>query len=124
MKERSSVSREAVTQPRTVANTVKLCIRLLDTLNDPLRDLVRYQGQLGGFVGEAVESVDLTRVPLVVIRDTKAKDTTVRVTEAVFKRLSKMSKLREASVNVLVNTAIAHWLKSRERKRVRFQGDR
>jgi len=97
---------------------VKLAVRLLDSVNLPLRDLVRFQGEFAGYIVEAIESVDLAKVPLVVIRDPKARDTTVRVNEKVFQRLSTVAKDRRTSVNVLVNTAVAHWLQTRQRRDV------
>ncbi len=103
---------------------MKLCVRLLDAVNLPLRDLVRFQGELAGYISEAVEKVDLITVPLVVIREAKSRDTTIRVSEAVFKRLSAASKARDASVNVLINTAIAHWLEKQKRRSVRFEPKR
>lgn len=64
--------------------------------------MVRFQGELAGYIMEAVQTVDLKAVPLVVIRDAKAKDTTIRVSEEVFNRLSEISKARKASVNALI----------------------
>jgi hypothetical protein len=103
---------------------VKLCVRLLDAVNLPLRDRVRFQGELAGYICEAIESVDLASVPLVVIRDAKAKDTTIRVTDTIFKRLRAASDARGASINVLVNTAVAHWLESTQRRTVRYRQTR
>ncbi len=113
-----------VSAPTTPAQTgnVKLAVRLLDSVNLPLRDLVRFQGEFAGYIVEAIESVDLTKVPLVVIRDPKARDTTIRVSEAIFERLSSIAKERRTSVNALVNTALAHWLQTRQRRElVRFR---
>jgi len=100
------------------SETVKLAVRLLDSVNLPLRDLVRFQGELARYIVEAIESVDLSKVPLVVIRDPKSRDTTVRVSEPLFERLSNVAKERRTSVNVLVNTAVAHWLRTRQRREV------
>ena len=99
--------------------TVKLCVRLMDEINFPLRDLVRFQGELTAYIIQAIESVDLSTVPLVVIRDVKAKDTTIRVPEPVHRRLSELGKARGTSVNVLINTAVAHWLEGQQKRRVR-----
>jgi hypothetical protein len=114
----------AHTAPTTAANTVKLCVRLLDAVNLPLRDRVRFQGELAGYICEAIASVDLASVPLVVIRDAKAKDTTIRVTDTIFKRLRAASDARGASINVLVNTAVAHWLERTQRRTVRYRTTR
>ena len=110
---------EALTQQ---AGTVKIAVRLLESVNGPLRDLVRYQGELAGFVNDAIKTVDLNGEPLVVIRDQKAKDTTIRVDKETFDNLVGIAKQRATSLNVLVNTAIAHWLRKRTpRNEVRFR---
>ncbi len=102
--------------------TVKIAVRLLESVNGPLRDLVRYQGELAGFVNDAIRTVDLKSEPLVVIRDQKAKDTTIRVDRETFENLVRIAKERATSLNVLVNTAIAHWLRKRTpRNEVRFR---
>lgn len=90
--------------------TVKIAVRLLDSLNGPLRQLVQYQGELASFVNEALRTVDLKNEPLVVIRDLKVRDTSVRVEQGTFQKLVATAKERKTSVNILVNTAIAHWL--------------
>ena len=114
-----AVSGTAASHP---SENVKLAVRLLDSVNLPLRDLVRFQGEFAGYIVEAIESVDLTKVPLVVIRDPKARDTTIRVSEVIFERLSSVAKERRTSVNALVNTALAHWLQTRQRRdMVRFR---
>lgn len=108
--------------PTQQAGTVKIAVRLLESVNGPLRDLVRYQGELAGFVNDAIKMVDLNSEPLVVIRDQKAKDTTVRVDKETFDNLVGIAKQRATSLNVLVNTAIAHWLRKRTpRNEVRFR---
>ena len=118
-------SKTAATAARrpSIANTVKLCIRLADPINGPLREIVQYQGELTGYIVEAVESVDLASVPLMVIRDVRGKDTTIRVSETVFKLLSKVSKDRHASMNVLINTAVAHWLEVKRKKRLKWRAE-
>lgn len=109
----------------SVANTVKICIRLVDPVNLPLRELVHYQGELTAYIVEAVESVDLGTVPLLSIHDVRGKDTTIRVSEGLFARLSKFSKERKASVNVLINTAVALWLETKRKGKLRWrQSDR
>ncbi len=117
--ETAGVGAPASTESAGAERTVKLCVRLMDEVNFPLRDLVRFQGELTAYIIQAVESVDLLKVPLVVIRDVKAKDTTIRVPEAVHRRLAELGKERSASVNVLINTAVAHWLEGQQKKRVR-----
>jgi predicted DNA-binding ribbon-helix-helix protein len=81
--------------------------------------MARYKGDLAKFIVEAIMDVELDRVRLVVIDEAKIPDTTVRVEKPVFDRLASLAKRRNTSMNVLVNTAVAHWLESK-RQRVRF----
>jgi hypothetical protein len=105
-------------EQRPKASTVRIGVRLLDAIDGPLRELCRHQGDFAANIVDAVMTVDLAAVPLVVIRDKKVKDTTVRVEEDVFRRLSAISESRRTSVNILVNTAVAHWLESKRRRNV------
>ncbi len=102
----------------TEPETFKLGVRLLDAIQTPLRELVRFQGDLAKFIIDAIETVDVEHVPLVVITEPKARDTTVRVTKQVFDRLSRTAKKRKTSMNVILNTAVAHWLEQRARTKV------
>lgn len=119
MKNETTGSPAPVTTGRrpSIANTVKLCVRLVDPINFPLRNLVQYQGQLTSYIVEAIESVDLATVPLLAIRDVRGKDTTIRVSEPLFERLAALSKERGASVNMLINTAVGLWLEEKRKKR-------
>lgn len=94
--------------------TVKVCVRMLDSVNIPLRDRVRFQGELAAYVAEAILTVDLDNVPLVVIRDPKSRDTTLRLPQRAFERLDGIRKRRKTSINALVNTAVAHWLEGKD----------
>lgn len=109
-------------QRESEPETFKLGVRLLEAVEEPLRDLVRFQGDLAKFIVEAIETVDLDKARLVVITERKTRDTTVRVTKPVFDRLSAAAKRRGTSMNAILNTAVAHWLQTRrKRKVVKFQ---
>jgi hypothetical protein len=90
--------------------TIKLAVRLLEGLNKPLRSMTQYRGDLSEIVMEAVGQVNLAEAPLVDIRDPKANETCVMLSEATLRTLKKAAKQRETSLNALVNTAVAHWL--------------
>ena len=90
--------------------TIKLAVRLLEGLNSPLRAMTQYRGDLSEIVMEAIDQVNLSEAPLVDIRASKANETCVMLSEASLRSLKKIAKQRDASLNVLVNTAVAHWL--------------
>jgi hypothetical protein len=53
------------TAPQAKEQTIKLAIRLNEGINEALRTLIRYRGDLSTMALEALESVDLTRADLV-----------------------------------------------------------
>jgi len=92
------------------SKTIKLAVRLLEGLNKPLRGMTQYRGDLSEIVMEAIGQVNLVEAPLVDIRAAKANETCVMLSETALRTLKKAAKQREASLNALVNTAVAHWL--------------
>ena len=92
------------------SKTIKLAVRLLEGLNKPLRAMTQYRGDLSEIVMDAIDKVNLSEAPLVDIRASKANETCVMISEASLRSLKKAAKQRDASLNVLVNTAVAHWL--------------
>jgi hypothetical protein len=90
--------------------TIKLAVRLLEGLNKPLRGMTQYRGDLSEIVMEAINQVNLAEAALVDIRADKADETCVMLSESALRTLKKAAKQREASLNALVNTALAHWL--------------
>lgn len=100
----------AASIPENRPKTIKLAIRLLEGLNMPLRGMTQYRGDLSEIVMDAIDEVDLAKAALVDIRDPKANETCVMLSESALHTLKKLAKEREASLNTLVNTAVAHWL--------------
>jgi hypothetical protein len=92
------------------SKTIKLAVRLLEGLNKPLRGMTQYRGDLSEIVMEAIDQVNLAEAPLVDIRAAKANETCVMLSDTALRTLKKAAKQREASLNALVNTAVAHWL--------------
>ena len=99
--------------------TIKLAVRLLEGLDKPLRRITQYRGDLSEVVMEAINHVNLAEAPLVDIRASKANETCVMLSEAALRTLRKAAKQRGASLNALVNTAVAHWLA--EKKAVKLK---
>ena len=89
----------------------KLVIRLLPELNELLRAEMRYRGDLQSMILEAINSVDLENVRLVeLISETRMGTTMISMPPAIHTHLKDLAKARNTSMNVMVNTAIAHWL--------------
>ena len=88
----------------------KLAIRLHEGINEALRTLTRYRGDLSTMALEALGTVDLTRAALMSAEERMVPDTTITMPRALHKRLKKIADDRDSSMNILVNTALAHWL--------------
>jgi hypothetical protein len=66
---------------------------------------MRYRGDLSAMIIEAINAVDLKSVRLVELAsDSRLRSTTVVLPE----------KARTASMNIMVNTAVAHWLAAKK----------
>jgi hypothetical protein len=104
----------------TRPKTIKLAIRFLTGLNGPLRSQTQYRGDLSQIVMDALKQVDLMNATLIDIREPKEEETCLMLAEDSMKALKKASKQREVSLNVLVNTAVAHWLA--EKKAIKLKG--
>jgi len=93
-----------------VEHTLKLAIRLNEGVNDALRGLIRYRGDLTGMAIDALTSVDLESAGLVSIEEKMVRDTTITIPRSLHKKLKKIANDRGTSMNILVNTGLAHWL--------------
>ena len=91
-----------------VEHTLKLAIRLNEAINDALRGLIRYRGDLSTMAIEALTTVDLQSAGLVSAEEKMVRDTTITTPRTLHKKLKKIST--GTSMNILVNTALAHWL--------------
>ena len=100
--------------------TIKLAIRFLTGLNGPLRSQTQYRGDLSQIVMDALKELDLMTVALIDIREPKEEETCLMLSNDSMKALKKASKQREVSLNVLVNTAVAHWLA--QKKAIKLKG--
>jgi hypothetical protein len=93
---------------------MKLFIRLTSEINDRLRGLLRYRGDLSRFIEEALTTTDLYEVALLSPgRACAAKGTTASTAKRVGARLKAAANHRRCSVNSLANSAIAAWLTSK-----------
>lgn len=93
----------------------KLVIRLLPGISEHLRSEMRYRGDLSAMVIEAIKSVRLESVRLVdLASDTRLATTTIGLTPPLHAEIKAVAKARHASMNEIVNTAVAHWLAAKK----------
>jgi hypothetical protein len=107
-----SVQKERRASPKQQA--IKLAIRLNEGVNEALRSLIRYRGDLSAMALEAIGAVDLARVTLVSADERMVRDTTITMPRALHRRLREIADDRATSMNILVNTALAHWLAGKD----------
>lgn len=92
---------------------IKLAIRLNEGVNEALRSLIRYRGDLSVMAIDALESVDLATVTLVSVEEKMVRDTTISLPRPLHKKLKKIADDRDSSMNILVNTGLAYWLQKK-----------
>jgi hypothetical protein len=100
-------------RPEAKEQTIKLAIRLNEGINEALRALIRYRGDLSTMALDALDTVDLTRAALVSADQRMVRDTTITMPLLLHRKLKKIADDRGSSMNILVNTALAHWLARR-----------
>ena len=94
-----------------VENRVRLAYRLLNTLDDALRTLMKRRGELSAYMIEALESADFTKMALVDINnEAKAPEVNMFMPDDVYKKIRTAAEKRDVSLNVIVNSAMAVWL--------------
>ena len=103
----------------TKQQTIKLAIRLNEGINEALRTLIRYRGDLSAMALEALDTVDLTHAALVSAEERMVRDTTITMPRMLHKKLKNIADDRDCSLNILVNTALAHWLAQKGELRLR-----
>ena len=93
---------------------IKLFIRLTSEINDHLRSLLRYRGDLSRFIEEALKPTDLYKVALLAPRGSpNLRGTTASTDRRVSASLKSAAIRPRCSANWLANSAIAAWLRSR-----------
>jgi hypothetical protein len=102
---------ESSTKPE---DRVRLAYRLLFTLDDALRTLMKRRGELSMYVLEALDSADFQKMPLVDINlEIKAPEVNMFVPTELYQKIRAAAEKRDVSLNVIVNSAIAQWLAKR-----------
>jgi hypothetical protein len=76
--------------------------------------LIRYRGDLSKMALQAFAEIDFTCVGLVERAETMVADTTISMPCGLRDRLRRIARDRHTSMNILVNTALAHWLAKKD----------
>jgi hypothetical protein len=93
---------------------VRLFLRLTSDINDRLRVLTRYRGDLSRFVDAALTSTDLGAVDLDCDRPGRGAPTlTAVVSGKANARIRSAAKQRGCTVTALANSALRQWLGER-----------
>ena len=102
---------EASAEPE---DRVRLAYRLLFTLDDALRTLMKRRGELSHYVLEALDVADFQKRPLVDINlEIKAPEVNMFMPTTLYKKIRAGAEKRDVSLNVIVNSAMAQWLAKR-----------
>lgn len=99
-------------RPKAVLPLHRFLVRVLGPLNETIRKKAMYRGDLSAMVVQALESVDLNSVSLVVIKwgQEDFRGMTIQIPIMLRDKIVAASKKRNVSVNTLINTALVHWL--------------
>lgn len=90
---------------------VRLFLRLSSNVNERLRALMRYQGELSRYIDEALTSMDLGTIDL--IQASPGRSTpglTAVISGAANSKLRAAARQRGCSITVLANSAVHNWL--------------
>lgn len=87
----------------------RITLRLLAPLNDIVRRAALYRGDISKTITEALETIDLHQVKALDldVAGELTKSTTIVIDNKAFSRLKQAAKSRGASMNLLINSALA-----------------
>lgn len=89
---------------------MKLFLRLTTELNDRLRTIMRYHGELSRCIDEALTSSDFGNIELLPDGGGKGRGITAVISHSANARLRSAAKQRGCTVTVLANSALKQWL--------------
>lgn len=94
-----------------VENRTRLAYRLLHTLDDALRTLMKRRGELSMYMIEALQNADFGKMPLVdITMEAKAPEVNMFMPHELYEKICAGAEKRGVSLNVIVNSAMAQWL--------------
>ena len=82
-------------EAETTAEVIKLAVRLDEPINEALRTLIRYRGDLSAMAVEALGTVDLSSVALI---QRMVRDTTISMPVQLHEKIKKAAEERDTSM--------------------------
>lgn len=90
---------------------MRLFLRLTTEVNDRLRTMMRYHGELSRYIDEALSAADLDGIELnSSARFGRGRGVTAVISHSANDRLRSVAKQRGCTVTVLANSALREWL--------------
>jgi hypothetical protein len=89
---------------------VRLFLRLTTEVNDRLRTMMRYHGELSRYLDEALNTADLETVELLSAESGRGRGVTAVISHSANDRLRSTAKQRGCTVTALANSALKEWL--------------
>ena len=89
---------------------MRLFLRLTTELNDRLRTMMRYHGELSRCIDEALTAADLEAVQLLSGDSGRGRGITAVISHSANDRLRSAAKQRGCTVTTLANSALKEWL--------------
>ena len=89
---------------------MRLFIRLTTEVNDRLRTMMRYKGELSRYIDEALTAADLEAVELFSGDSGRSRSITAVISHSANDRLRCAAKQRGCTVTALANGALREWL--------------
>jgi hypothetical protein len=88
----------------------RITVRLTNPLNEIVRRAALYRGDISKTISEALSSVNLAKVKAIDLDDCGglAAGTTIVIDSELISRLKLASKARGSSMNLIINSALAH----------------
>jgi BRCT domain type II-containing protein len=88
----------------------RMTVRLTAPLNDTLRRAALYRGDISKTISDALKNVNLVQVKAIDLEAAGelARSTTIVIDRELFLRLKAASTERGSSMNLLINSALAH----------------
>ena len=89
---------------------MRLFLRLTTEVNDRLRMMMRYHGELSRYIDEALTAADLEAVQLLSGGSGRGRGITAVISHSANDRLRCAAKVRGCTVTALANSALKEWL--------------
>jgi hypothetical protein len=88
----------------------RITLRLTEGLNEIVRRAALYRGDISKTISDALASVDLLQVKAIDLDEAGvlARATTIVIDAQLFAHLKQVAKERGSSMNLLINSALAH----------------